>query len=395
MFRWILPPTMVEIIPVRTARERKEFVRCAWPLHRDHPAWVPPLILDQERMLDPAKGEYFRHGNSGALFLARRDGQFVGRIGAFRNESHLRYNDDGAGFFGFFECVDDPAVAKALLAAAEEWLRAAGLRVVRGPANFNIQEEAGALIDGFKHAPMVGMNWTPPYFPRLFESAGYAKVKDLLVYRMDRTTMKPDRLDQVAAAAQRDTVVKVRTLDPREVARESRFFEAVFSEAWRANWGTVPISADEFREAYERYRFFLKPELVFLAEVDGEPAGVMLSMPDINAVLHKIDGRLFPTGFLHLLFGRRGLTRFRVFMLGVRPKFQRLGLPLTLLSRTRAELLRQGAQLAEFSWILEDNYQVRGLVERMGAVRVQTLRLFGKDLGPQANGSHSPGAAKS
>ena len=338
-------------------------------------------------MLDPKRGEFFRHGNTGALFVARRNGAIVGRIAALRNEAHLRAHHDGAGFFGFFECADDVEAATALLRTAEEWVCRTGLSELRGPANFNIQEEAGVLLDGFDHAPMVGMTWTPPYYRTLIEQGGYTKVKDLLVYRMDRVSMKPDRLDRVAAAALRRPEIVVRPLDLRQLQREGEFFERVFSEAWQENWGMVPISAQEFREAYERYRFFIVPELALLAEVGGEPAGVMLTMPDMNVLLHRMNGRLLPAGFLRLLFGRRKIDRYRVFMLGVRPQFRRLGLPLVLLSRCRAELLRRGAQLAEFSWILEDNHELRGLIERVGGYRMQTLRLYGKSLSPK--NSHS------
>ena len=369
----------VRVVPVRTRREREEFLRVPWRIYRDCAAWVPPLLFDQRKLIDPARGPFFRE-SQGEFFLAYRGSEPVGRIAAFVNRPHLAAHADGAGFFGFFEAPDDPVIAGALLAVAEGWLRERGLRVARGPANFSIYEEAGVLLDGFEHAPMTGMAYTPPYYRGLIEAAGYTKAKDLLVFRLTRETARFDRLQRLAAAAARLPTLHVRNLDLSRLRHEADFLATVYAEAWRDNWGEVPISAREFYETYERYRFFLRPEFVYLAEIDGEPAGYFIAMPDMNELLARMNGRLLPTGVFRLLFGRRAIKRFRVLMMGVRPKYRRTGLPLIFLQRCQDELLRCGASLLEFSWILEDNYEVLAILERIGAVRVQTLRLFEKTL---------------
>lgn len=372
---------VVEIIAVENADQRRAFVRSAARFYHEHPAWVPPLESDHLRLIDPARSEFLHTpGNAMAFFLARRDGAAVGRIGAFRNEAHLATHGDGAGFFGFFECEDNTETARALLARAEAWLAAQGLRTARGPANFTIQEEAGVLLDGFEHQPMAGMAYTPPGYARLIEAAGYGRCRDLLVYRMDAKTARFDQVERIVAAATRRPGLTIRPLNMKRIPEEAKFFAQVFAEAWRDNWGVVPISAQEFREAYERYRLFLVPELAWLAEVDGEPAAVMVTMPDMNVLIKRIGGRLWPLGWLRLLLGRRGVTRFRTFMLGVRPAYRRLGLPLAFLAKTRAELLKRGPTLLEFSWVLEDNWETRGLIERLGGWRAQTLRLYEKTL---------------
>ena len=374
---------MIEIQPVETASARNAFMRLPWALHAGQPAWVPPLLADQRRQLDPRRGEYFRAGNSGALWLARRDGRVVGRIAAFRNEAHLRSHADGAGFFGFFECVDDAVVARRLLAVAEEWLRHAGLGRARGPANFNIQEEAGVLLDAFDLQPMLGMTWTPPYYRTLLEQAGYAPCRDLRVYRTDWATERPEqaeRLMRVARLVEQRGDVVVRNLDLRQLERESRHLATVFAEAWHDNWGHVPISAAEFLELYQRYQTFLVPELVYLAEVGGEPAGAFVAMPDLNVPIKAIDGRLWPLGWWKLLRARKKITRYRAMMMGVRPQYRRLGLPLIFITRCREELRRRGATLLELSWVLDDNVEIISSVERLGAQQVQTLRLYEKSL---------------
>lgn len=374
---------MIAIEPVERAAQREEFLRLPWRLHADAPAWVPPLLSDQRRALDPRRGDYFKAGNTGACWLARRDGRAVGRIAAFRNETHLRAHADGAGFFGFFECEPDAEAAGRLLAAAEAWLRGTGLTTVRGPANFNIQEEAGVLLDGFDLAPMVGMAWTPPYYRDLLEQAGYAPCRDLRVYRCDWASEQREqtaRLAKVARQVEERGRVRVRTLDLGDLPGAARHLAIVFAESWRENWGHVPISEAEFLELYRRYRLLLVPELVFLADVDGEPAGVWVTMPDFNVAIKAIDGRLWPLGWWRLLRARRTITRYRAMILGVRPKFRRLGLPLIFVQRCRDELARRGATLLELSWVLDDNREVIAGIERFGGRCTQTLRLYGKDL---------------
>lgn len=367
----------VSVSPVRTRGEREEFLRVPWAIYRGNPAWVQPLLFDQRALIDPERGPFFRE-SEGAFFVARRNAKPVGRIAAFVNRPHLQAHADGAGFFGFFETPDDPAVALPLLAAAEEWLRAKGLRVARGPANFSIYEEAGVLLDGFEHAPMAGMAYTPRYYSTLIERAGYAKAKDLFVYRLTPANARFDRLERLIAAAARIPGLRIRNLDMRRLPAEAQFLATVYAEAWRDNWGQVPIRAEEFHDAYERYKFFIRPELVYLAEIDGEPAGYFVAMPDMNALLAKMNGRLFPTGVFRLLLGRRRITRYRVFMMGVRPKFRRCGLPLVFLQRFHDEAMRRGATEVEFSWVLEDNHEVNALLGRIGAQRAQTLRLYEK-----------------
>ncbi len=374
---------MIEITAVESRAQRAEFIRVPWRLHAGQPAWVPPLIADQRRALDPRRGDFFLAGNTGALWLARRDGEIVGRIAAFRNETHLRAHGDGVGFFGFFESVDDLEVTRKLLDVAEQWLRRAGLTTMRGPANFNIQEEAGVLLDAFELQPMVGMNWTPPYYRTLLEGAGYGPCRDLRVYRMGWETEKraeTERLQRVAMLAEKRGGVHVRTLDLKNLAREAKHLAVVFGEAWHDNWGHVPISEQEFLTLYQRYRTLLVPELILLAEVDGEPAGAWVAMPDFNVPIKAINGRLWPLGWWHLLRARHTVTRYRTMMTGVRPQFRRLGLPLIFVARCRAELARRRATEVEFSWILDDNVEVTTVLERLGATCVQTLRLYEKAL---------------
>jgi hypothetical protein len=372
----------VRIAPVKTRREREVFLRLPWRFYQGNSAWVPPLLFDVRPQLDPARGDFFKH-SAGEFFLAYRGTEPVGRIAALHNTRHLAAHADGAGFFGFFECEDDPTTAVALLGAAEAWLRGRGLAVARGPANFSIQDETGVLLDGFEYAPMAGMGYTPLYYRRLLEAAGYGKSKDLFVYRIHRDTWQEAELTRLCAIAERMAPgVTVRPINMRDLPAESERLATIFADAWRDNWGAQPISQAEFMKYASQYRLFINPELVLIAERDGEPLGMVVAIPNVNEVIGKIDGQLFPFGWWRLLRDRKRVTTLRLFLLGVRASARRLGLPLLFLRRYH-ELLGGATHLREmeFSWILEDNHETLALLNRLGGRRVQTLRLFEKSLG--------------
>lgn len=373
--------TAIEIKRVRTRKDREIFLRLPWKFYVGNPAWVPPLLFDVRPQLDPARGDFFKH-SVGEFYLAFRGNEPVGRIAALHNMRHLAAHADGAGFFGFFECEDNAATAAALLAVAEVWLRERGLAVMRGPANFSIQDEAGVLLDGYEHAPMAGMGYTPAYYRRLLETAGYAKAKDLLVCRIHRDTWRDTELKRLGAIADRMAPgVTVRALDMGDLPAEAERMAIIFGEAWRENWGAQPITQSEFLKYASQYRLFIEPDLILIAERDGEPLGMMVAIPNVNEIIQRIDGRMFPLGWWRLLRDRKRVKTLRIFLLGVRTSARRLGLPLLFLRRYH-ERLGDSAHLreVEFSWMLEDNHETLALIDRLGGRRVQTLRLYEKVL---------------
>jgi GNAT superfamily N-acetyltransferase len=372
----------VRIEPVRTRKAREVFLRLPWKFYQGNAAWVPPLLFDVRPQLDPARGDFFRHSD-GAFFLAYRGGEAVGRIAALHNRKHIEAHGDGAGFFGFFECEEDAETAAALLAAAEDWLRGRGLETVRGPANFSIQDEAGVLLDGFEHAPMAGMAYTPPYYRELLDAAGYGKAKDLLVCRIEREKWNEAELVRMCRVADRMALgVRIRKIDLSDLSAEAGRMAAVFAEGWRDNWGAQPISQQEFLKYSKQYKLFIDPNLILLAERDGEPLGMMVAIPNVNEIIQRIDGRMFPFGWWRLLRERKRVTTIRLFLLGVRPKARRLGLPVLFMRRYHEVLGGRGhVRQMEFSWILEDNHETLNLIGRLGGRRVQTLRIFEKKLG--------------
>ena len=301
---------------------------------------------------------------------------------ALHNTRHLAVHADGAGFYGFFECENDTATAVALLRTAEGWLRERGLKIARGPANFSIQDEAGVLLDGFEHAPMSGMAYTPPYYRDLLEAAGYGKVKDLLVFRITRETWNAAQFERMCRVVDRVAAgVTVRPLNLRDLPGEAERIALIFAEAWRDNWGALPLTAAEFLKYARDFRLFINPELILLAERDGEPLAMMVGIPNMNEVIRRIRGRLLPLGWWRLFADRKKVAGLRIFVMGVRQSARRLGLPMLFVRRYH-ELLADLPHFPEieFSWILEDNHETIALIERVGGQRIQTLRLYEKTL---------------
>jgi len=370
----------VMVTPVVGRQEKEIFLKLPWQFYRGNKAWVPPMLFDVRAMTDPKRGDFFKHSD-GEFFLARRGDEVVGRIAALHNRKHLEAHADGAGFFGFFECEDNVDTARALLTTAERWLRGRGLTVARGPANFSIQDEAGVLLDGFEHAPMAGMAYTPPYYRSLLEGAGYGKAKDLHVFRIDRNCWNREQFERLSMIMDRlATGVKIREVNMEDLPAEAGRMADVFSEAWKENWGAQPISQEEFLKYASQYRLFIDPRFILFAEKDGETLGIAVAIPDMNEIIQRIDGRLLPFGWWRLLSERKRVKGIRLFLLGVKEKARSQGLHALFIRQVHDVCMSSSYETMEFSWILEDNIETLRLINRVGGRCVQTLRLYEKPL---------------
>lgn len=371
------------MLPVGSVAERREFVELPYRLYRGDPNWVPPLRRDVHELLDPARHPFHEHATV-QLFLAReRGGRVVGRVAAVHNDRHLAEHGDGVGFFGFFECENDPAVARALLDAASGWLASRGLTTVRGPASFSLNEEVGLLVDGFDGAPMVMMPYNPPWYATLLEANGFVKAKDLLAYSIvyeGESRTPPERIVRVADALARRNKVVVRSLDMSQFWKEIDRIETVYNGAWARNWGHVSMTAAELKHMARQFKPIVDPDLVLFAEVDGELAGFALGLPDMNQVLKHLDGRLFPTGWARALWHSRKVNAFRVLTVGVLEPYRKMGVAELMYLRFWSVCPPRGITSGEQSWILEDNTLMRTALEKLGARLYRTYRLYDRPL---------------
>lgn len=367
----------ISIEPVSTKAQQKTFVKFAWDLYRGDPNWIPPLVMNIRELLNYKRHAFYDDAEI-QTFLAIRGGKTVGRIAAIIDRAHNRCHKEERGMFGFFESVDDQDVANALFDAAKHWFAERNIFLMRGPANPSQNYEWGLLVEGFHSPPTFMMTYNKPYYGTLIESYGFFKSQDMYAFvgHVDMLKEIDPKLMFIAEEARKRFNVQVRRLDKKNFTRDIESFLEIYNAALPGQWGFTPMSDGELRGIAGGLKHLIVPEMTTIAEVDGRPVGVVFGLLDYNPIIKKIDGRLFPFGFLRLLLGRRKITKIRLISTNVIPEYQRWGLGLVLLNRLRPDALKWGVQEAEFSWVLESNKLSRGTLERGGSKRDKTYRIY-------------------
>lgn len=375
----------IKVRPVLGQEDRKRFISVPFSIYKDDPNWVPPLNVERMIHLSPASNPFFKHAEV-QLFIAERDGVPVGRISAQINRLHLDRYGDATGHFGFIEAPDDPAVFRALLAMAENWLRARGMKRVTGPFSFSINDETGLLVSGFDHPPNMMMGHALPYYAGHIEAAGYRKAKDVIAYFLNDRGNLPRAMQVAYDRAMRSSLLKVRPINKRNLESELDIILSIHTDAWSDNWGFVPFTVDEIKDLGSNLKWLIKEDYVAIAEYDGVPAAMAVSLPNINEWIKDLDGRLSPLGVSKLLWrmGTQVPRSIRLVLMGVRKRYHGslLGssLALSVIEKVRSYHIASGTMSGELSWILEDNYPVRHIIEALGADPYKTYRVFEKDL---------------
>jgi hypothetical protein len=373
------------IRPVVTKADRRAFVDFAWEVYQDDPAWVPPLKDEVHGLIDPKKNPWFGHGRA-ALWLAQRGGKVVGRISAQVDELVQEHMQAGLGQWGMFEVLDGEAAAL-LIATAEGWLRAQGMKAALGPISISIWDEPGLLIEGFEQRPMVMMGHHRPAYRAWIEAAGYAKAKDLVTYDLNIDKEQPQLINRMVAATERNSRIRIRNVDLSHFARDSAIILNLLNDAWSDNWGFVPLTDAEIAYAGKKLKPIIYEDLVRIAELDGEPVAFMLCIPDINELTADLNGELFPFGFVKLLWRLRKpkVKRVRVPLMGVTKRLHgtRLAgqIAYTLIEYIRRACVEHyGVKEGEFGWVLEDNQGMMSIAELPGATINHVYRIFEKAL---------------
>ncbi len=333
--------------------------------------------MNQKELLNYRRHPFYNDAEI-QTFLATRGGTVCGRVAAIVDHAHNRYYKERRGMFGFFESINDQSVANALFDACRQWFGQRDIRQMRGPLNPSQNYECGLLIDGFDSPPTFMMTYNHPWYQSLIEGYGFEKAQDLYAYYGHRRML--DTLDEkmhfVAGEAMKRFNLKLRAIDSRNFSRDVRTFLKMYNESLPGQWGFVPLSDDELRHLAGGLRFLIIPELTAIAEDESGPVGVVFGLPDYNPVIRKINGRLFPFGLLRLFRERKRIQRVRLISTNVLPKYQRWGLGLVLMSRLIPDAVGYGVTECEFSWVLESNKLSRGTLERGGAQRIKTYRIF-------------------
>jgi hypothetical protein len=369
---------MTVVTPVTTARAGRRFVDLPFALYAGDKHWVPPLRRDELRRLSP-RNPFLAHAEM-KLWITESGGRVTGRIAAVNDHLHDSAHNERVTWFGFFEAADEMS-ASTLLDVVEGHGRSMGSESLRGPANPSLNESAGLLVDGFDKDPAVLMPYNPKHYAAWIEAAGYRKIKDLFAWHLVLGTRPADRIARIADRVARRPGVRVRKVRLAAFDAELQILRRIYEHAWRDNFGFVPPTEDEMRRLAHDLRPVIDPDLVLFVEVHGQAVACAVAIPDVNQVLKRMHGRLWPLGFVHFLRRRVLIDNVRVLLLGVDPGVRLAGLYPLLIAELHRRAIARGYRTAELSWTLEDNDAINAGIEAAGGRRSKTYRLYEKPLG--------------
>jgi GNAT superfamily N-acetyltransferase len=369
----------IEIQIVGTESDKNEFIEFPYKFYANDKNWVEPLRFDVKNNLNTKKNPFYQHSKL-KQWLAKKDGEIVGRIAGIINDNHNNFYNDKVGFFGFFECINDKNVSKLLFDKATEFAKENGMDMLRGPVSPSTNDECGLLIDGFDSPPVMLMTYNPKYYMDLIEDYGFKKAKDLLALWISKDVIKNEKmmskLDRIGGMIMKKENLTIRKVNLKDFANEVQKVREIFNNAWKDNWGFVPMTEDEFKFIAGNLKLAVDPDYVEFVEKDGEPIGFSLALPDINQAIKGLNGKLLPFGILKFLLNRKKINQLRVIIMGIKKEYQKKGIDAILYRNIIKEGNRKGVRGAEISWVLEDNYAMKQTAEKLGAEVYKTYRIY-------------------
>jgi hypothetical protein len=375
----------IRIVPVESSPTRHDFLNLPLALYTGAAGFAPGLLMERKAAIDSRRNPFFEHAEA-AFWVAYRGARPVGRISAQVDSLARQRHGADLGHFGYLDASDDPTVFAALFETAENWLRARNTGRVQGPFSLSINEETGLLVDGFDERPMLMMAYHPPYAGPCIEACGYGKAKDVIAFDYDVTRALPIESERLIERAKTDLPIRLRPLNMRRYNEDLRIILDIFNDAWSDNWGFVPMTEAEVTHTAHEMRQIIVPELVWIAEIDGEPVSMIVCLPNLVEATSDLGGRLLPFGWVKLLWRLKvaGLRTGRVPLFGLRKRYHRSPYGAAVIFMLLDALRRQGVQRritgAELSWILEDNWPIRSIIERIGGRPYKTYRVYEKTL---------------
>jgi hypothetical protein len=379
------PASPLTVRPVASKADKKAFVELAYQLNLSDPNWVPPLKDEIRGLITPGKNPWFEHAEA-EFFLAERGGRVVGRISAQVDQLVLEHMGAGLGQWGMFE-AEDEAIAAALIAAAEAWLRGKGMTRSMGPFSLGIWDEPGLLVEGFDHPPMVMMGHNSARYAPWIEAAGYKGVKDLLTYNLPVTAPFPPLIRRIVESGEKNARIRIRKVDKKRFDEEATLILSILNEAWSDNWGFIPLTDAEIAYAGKKLRPIVLEDLILVAEYDGEPVAFMMALPDINEFIADLKGELFPFGVVKLLWRLKKMRPRggRVPLMGVVRKLHasRLASQLAFMMIEyirRAGYGHYGIGRAEVGWILDDNAPMISIANAIESKINRRYRIYERPL---------------
>lgn len=366
---------------VSTKEEKKRFLNFIYDLYAGVNNWVPPLRMDQQKLLNKKKNPFFQNAEI-ALFIAEKEGTDVGRIAAIVDHRYNEFHSTKTGHFGFFECIDDQHAADLLFRVATDWLKDRGMTGILGPASPSMMDTIGVLIDGFDKDPYILMPYNFEYYDRLIQGAGFTKAMDMYAYLVDQQTVSVDRMERALDIVRRRLPeLQIRPVNLKKIKDEIKIVREIYNKAWKNNWGFIPLSEAEFDAIASDLKLIIDTDYAHIAEIKEKPVAFSIGLPNINEIIKELDGRLLPFGFIKLLAGKNKTRGLRTALMGVLPEYQGKGIDALLHQRSIQNGLESGIkQESELSWILESNTEMIRVAEKIGGRRDKTYRMYQKSL---------------
>jgi GNAT superfamily N-acetyltransferase len=387
-----------EIIEVKDKKDLKIFIKSQWLFYKNNKNFVPPIIAEEVKLFDKKNNPFYEHADY-QLFLAKKDGEIVGRIAAIENKMHNEIHKDKVGFFGFFECIDDQNVANSLFDACKNWLLKKNLNIMRGPANPSFNDTVGLLVKGFDDAPITLSPYTPEYYLKLCENYDFKKAKDLYAYKMKEESFRSEKMSRLLEIVKKRTNGTIRNIDfkdKKQLAKDVVSMKNIYNTAWQPNWGFVKMTEKEFDSLVKQLIPVAEPKLTLMLEIDDiknnnpeannsendkKVVGFALGLPDINqSLIHNKTGSLLGAGF-HLWTKKKEINRFRIIVLGVLPEFQKTGIDILLYNEFGKVAAELGVEYGDASWILEDNEMMnKALSQTINGEIYKIFRIYEKQI---------------
>ncbi len=360
----------------------KDFTRFPYWLYRDDPNWVPPLVSEEKLQFSRRRNPFLQE-NEAEFFVCYKAGRPRGRIAVFGNNSHNQlYPEDNAAFFGFFESVEDDAVADALFAEASRWATGRGARILRGPTNFTINDPSGLLVDGFDDPPYFMMTYNPSYYSKVLDRNGYKTSMRFFAYEVSRETLRfPGFVDRLEKRLTDNNII-VRGADFKHLEREVHAVATVFNNSWNENWGFIPMKEEDLLEAFRKVKSFACEDMILFAEHEGKTVAFAVALPDVNQALLPLNGRLLPFNWIKLMKNLKKIKRIRVLLMGVLKEYRTKGIDLMLYKHILDSAIKHDFYTAELSWILENNRMMNRVLEHINAEVRKVYGVYDKELQP-------------
>lgn len=353
-----------------------KFLHFTEHIHQGDNYYVQPLYLELKEKINPLKNPFLTYGKIKLFGVIDHDGNLAGRVVAITNPVNDKLYGKEYGFFGMFESINDKRVASLLISQVKSFLKQMNYKKLIGPVNFTTNEESGILIDGFDHSPAFMCAYNPEYYQELLENCDFKKAIDLLAYRGYTDHVYPQKFNQILNRILANPCVELRTFDKTKKVDDTKIISDLYNGCFKDVWGFVPFNIQEADLMTEKFLTFYDPELIWIAFINSKPAGFILGLPDINKVLKKMNGKLFPFGIIKFYLNKNKIDSIRVLTLGVLPQFRGLGLESLLIHKLHERMKVAPYRWGEFSFIMENNFKMRKVLENLGFKAYKRYRIY-------------------